>query len=147
MIDEDFSRWTTSLGIVIHSIVPLILDRDEDVRAALISLSYAIANSGYNNKLHPYLDMIISYSVSAMNHIIQEIRLDSVGFLRVWQNAFPSAVCTLSTRVNIIASGAFIVQLILNVVLQIINSYISLLRNDWSKNTCQFFKFSINMNN
>ncbi|KAJ3110617.1 Testis-expressed sequence 10 protein [Physocladia obscura] len=79
------------LGQIISSIAPMILDREYEVRKALIQFAKTLVKATPSSLILPFIPLIVTYSCSAMNHIINELRFDAVRFANVWIEDFPNS--------------------------------------------------------
>lgn len=73
-----------SLGVILASISKLIVDEDFQVRATLLNLFKSHFNDISEDNIIPFFPTLMAYQLSAMSHIKDDIRIDSLKFLEFW---------------------------------------------------------------
>ncbi|KAJ3357272.1 Testis-expressed sequence 10 protein [Entophlyctis luteolus] len=91
MIGDESEVFILHLGQVMSAICPMLLDREFDVRRSLIQFTKVLLATVSKHHLQPFLSVVVTYSCSAMNHIINEIRFDAVRFLNNWIDSLPDS--------------------------------------------------------
>ncbi|KAI8611156.1 hypothetical protein BC830DRAFT_1142386 [Chytriomyces sp. MP71] len=87
------------LSQLISAVAPLLLDREFDVRRVLLQFAKALVKNVPLNLLRPFVPVVVTYSCSAMNHIVNDIRFDAVRFLNIWIEVFPSFFASGSSQI------------------------------------------------
>eukprot|EP01135_Chromosphaera_perkinsii_P007984 Nk52_evm56s1073 gene=Nk52_evmTU56s1073 len=98
------------LNLILERIVPLKTDPESSVRKALIGLLQYILASTSRVQIEPFIKLLIAHTSSAMTHIRDDIRRDSMHFIDFYLDAFPEMLVEhsgvlISNFVNIISSG------------------------------------------
>ncbi|KAJ3300560.1 Testis-expressed sequence 10 protein [Blyttiomyces sp. JEL0837] len=83
-MEENPVSLTVGLGPLLQSTVPLILDKDDDVRKSIISLMSYVAEHADEKRMIAFIPTLATYANSAMNHILNDIRIDSSRFLNLF---------------------------------------------------------------
>lgn len=83
-LQENETHLSDFLSTVIHSVISMILDREAAVRKQVIVVAHYLSSHARKNQLEPFFSIIGTYTCSAMNHIIEEVRLDGQRFLNIW---------------------------------------------------------------
>jgi pre-rRNA-processing protein IPI1 len=77
----------------------IIVDEDSSVRAAYLGFLQSITPHLSKNNVGPFIALYLSYCGSAMTHIDDNIRLNSLDFLNLWINAFPSLIVNSTVQI------------------------------------------------
>ncbi|KAI9332281.1 hypothetical protein DFJ73DRAFT_855834 [Zopfochytrium polystomum] len=79
------------IGSLLNQTVPMLTDRDADVRRQVISFNRFLSENAQPSQLDPFYRIIGMFACSALNHIMEDIRLDGNRFLAVWLSQHPAA--------------------------------------------------------
>ncbi|KAJ3036555.1 Testis-expressed sequence 10 protein [Rhizophlyctis rosea] len=89
----------SQLSPLFEALAKLIVDEDDDVRKALISLMQSFAPAVAKDQFRPFLSLVMAYTCSAMTHINEDIRLDGLKFLRIWLEQYPTLITMYSDKI------------------------------------------------
>ncbi|KAJ3027239.1 UNVERIFIED_CONTAM: hypothetical protein HDU68_004196 [Siphonaria sp. JEL0065] len=99
LITDDQMTMVLHLSQIINSIAPILLDREYEVRKALIQFAKVLVKLAPAKLLLPFVTVVITYACSAMNHIVNEIRYDAVRFINIWIEVFPNSFLPASDQI------------------------------------------------
>ncbi|KAI9345655.1 hypothetical protein BDR26DRAFT_856403 [Obelidium mucronatum] len=99
LISDDQRTMVLHLSQIINATAPILLDREFEVRKALIQFAKVLVKLAPAKLLLPFVSVIITYACSAMNHIVNEIRYDAVRFINVWIDVFPATFIPASPQI------------------------------------------------
>ncbi|ORY47052.1 hypothetical protein BCR33DRAFT_783469 [Rhizoclosmatium globosum] len=91
LITDDPRTMVLHLSQIINGVAPILLDREYEVRKALIQFAKVLVKLAPAKLLMPFVTVVITYACSAMNHIVNEIRYDAVRFINIWIETFPAS--------------------------------------------------------
>ena len=98
------------INIILEKIAPLLTDSESSVRKSVfILLKYLISNIS-TSQIEPFVPLLVAHTSSAMTHIRDDIRHDSLQFIDFFLLSFPELLMRNSgglicNFVNIISSG------------------------------------------
>ncbi|RGB26384.1 hypothetical protein C1646_721339 [Rhizophagus diaphanus] len=81
-----------SLSLVVNSLLRLLIDDNKFVRTTLLSFFTEFFISMEKSELRPFLPILIIYTCSAITHIYEDIRADSIKFMELWLNIAPDII-------------------------------------------------------
>ncbi|CAB4417542.1 unnamed protein product [Rhizophagus irregularis] len=81
-----------SLSLVVNSLLRLLIDDNKFVRTTLLSFFTEFFIPMEKSELRPFLPILIIYTCSAITHIYEDIRADSIKFMELWLNIAPDII-------------------------------------------------------
>ncbi|KAJ3108840.1 Testis-expressed sequence 10 protein [Phlyctochytrium planicorne] len=72
------------LGDVLKGLIPVVLDKNDDVRKKLRETLASLVSICDEVFIKPFVNFIVAYLSSGLNHIDEDIRMDSVFILRTF---------------------------------------------------------------
>ncbi|GES82738.1 hypothetical protein RCL_jg11547.t1 [Rhizophagus clarus] len=81
-----------SSSLVVNSLLRLLIDDNKFVRTTLLSFFTEFFISMEKSELRPFLPILIIYTCSAMTHIYEDVRADSIKFMELWLNIAPDII-------------------------------------------------------
>ncbi|KAI8910609.1 Rix1 complex component [Powellomyces hirtus] len=89
----------TQLSIIMEATAPILVDEDRQVRKSLLAFFKDFIPTVTRDNIRPFLSTILAYTCSAMTHISEDIRLDGLKFLTIWQDYYPTLVAMHAEKV------------------------------------------------
>ncbi|CAG8473935.1 960_t:CDS:10 [Dentiscutata erythropus] len=81
-----------SLSTIVNPLSRLLVDDDRGVRRSLLAFFTEFFLKVQKFELRPFLPLLIIYTCSAMTHIYDDIRTDSIKFMELWLEIAPDVV-------------------------------------------------------
>ncbi|RIA91473.1 Rix1 complex component [Glomus cerebriforme] len=81
-----------SSSLVVNSLLRLLIDDNKFVRTTLLSFFTEFFVPMEKSELRPFLPLLIIYTCSAMTHIYEDIRADSIKFMELWLDIAPDII-------------------------------------------------------
>ncbi|KAI8829134.1 hypothetical protein BJ741DRAFT_713128 [Chytriomyces cf. hyalinus JEL632] len=99
LVSDEWRIVVLHMNQVISAVAPLLLDREFEVRRALVQFAKVLVKLIPSTFLLPFVPVVVTYSCSAMNHIVNEIRFDAVRFMNVWIDVFPESFAASASQI------------------------------------------------
>ncbi|KAJ3236140.1 Testis-expressed sequence 10 protein [Chytriomyces hyalinus] len=99
LVSDEWRVVVLHMNQVISAVAPLLLDREFEVRRGLVQFAKALVKLIPSTFLLPFVPVVVTYSCSAMNHIVNEIRFDAVRFMNVWIDVFPESFAASASQI------------------------------------------------
>ncbi|TPX68577.1 hypothetical protein SpCBS45565_g03067 [Spizellomyces sp. 'palustris'] len=87
------------LSTLFDALSRLLVDDDGNVRKTLLSFLKELMPTVPKGHFRPFMSLLMAYTCSAMTHISEDIRLDGLKFLRIWQDNYPALIATYADKV------------------------------------------------
>ncbi|ORX86808.1 hypothetical protein BCR32DRAFT_289738 [Anaeromyces robustus] len=87
-----------NLGTVFEKTIPIFIDKEPDVRLALLQFYKILIPDLKIDQIKPFMSVFMAYLCSAMTHILEDIRLDSLKFLKLFIDNFPTLTIYYSDK-------------------------------------------------
>ncbi|KND03679.1 uncharacterized protein SPPG_01147 [Spizellomyces punctatus DAOM BR117] len=87
------------LSTLLDALSKLLVDDDGNVRKTLLSFLKDLMPTIPKGHFRPFMSLLMAYTCSAMTHISEDIRLDGLRFLRIWQDNYPDLIATYADKV------------------------------------------------
>ncbi|KAI8833681.1 hypothetical protein BJ741DRAFT_710193 [Chytriomyces cf. hyalinus JEL632] len=99
LVSDEWRVVVLHMNQVISAVAPLLLDREFEVRRGLVQFAKVLVKLIPSTFLLPFVPVVVTYSCSAMNHIVNEIRFDAVRFMNVWIDVFPESFAASASQI------------------------------------------------
>ncbi|KAJ3255588.1 Testis-expressed sequence 10 protein [Chytriomyces hyalinus] len=99
LVSDEWRVVVLHMNQVISAVAPLLLDREFEVRRGLVQFAKVLVKMIPSTFLLPFVPVVVTYSCSAMNHIVNEIRFDAVRFMNVWIDVFPESFAASASQI------------------------------------------------
>ncbi|ORX53017.1 hypothetical protein BCR36DRAFT_369273 [Piromyces finnis] len=87
-----------NLGTIFEKTIPVLVDKEPDVRLALLQFFKALIPDLKQDQIKPFMSVFMAYLCSAMTHILEDIRLDSLKFLKLFIDNHPTLTIHYSNK-------------------------------------------------
>ncbi|KAI9012803.1 hypothetical protein BC832DRAFT_264783 [Gaertneriomyces semiglobifer] len=90
---------SAQLSAFFESVCKLTIDDDGGVRKVALLLLEDVCPTLSEDHVRPFMSLAIAYTCSAMTHISEDVRLDGLRFLNLWQVRYPDLVIAYADKI------------------------------------------------